>query len=118
MIRIGESRCEVYGHSVCVCVCARAKSPQSCPTLCNPMDYSPIRPLCPWDSPGKKAGVGCHVLFQGIFPTRGLNPGLLCLLHWQAGFFPTSATWEASGTLCTTLQFFYKSKSVLKNKIH
>ena len=24
----------------------------------------------------KNAGVGCHVLFQGIFPTQGLNPGL------------------------------------------
>ena len=28
------------------------------------------------DSPGKNTGVGCHALFQGIFPTRGLNPGL------------------------------------------
>ena len=27
--------------------------------------------------------MGCHVLFQGIFPTQGLNPHLLCLLHWQ-----------------------------------
>jgi len=26
---------------------------------------------------------GCHALFQGIFLTQGLNPGLLCLLHWQ-----------------------------------
>ena len=25
----------------CVCVCARAKSLQSCPTLCDPMDCSP-----------------------------------------------------------------------------
>ena len=33
------------------------------------------------------------------------------------GFFTTSATWEATGTLCTILQFSYKSKSVLKNKI-
>ena len=28
------------------------------------------------DSPGKNAGVGCHALLQGIFPTQGLNPGL------------------------------------------
>ena len=27
---------------------------------------------------------GCHFLLQGIFPTQGLNPGLLHLLHWQA----------------------------------
>ena len=29
-------------------------------------------------------GAGCHFLLQGIFPTQGLNPRLLCLLHWQA----------------------------------
>ena len=27
--------------------------------------------------------MGCHALLQGIFPTQGLNPHLLCLLHWQ-----------------------------------
>ena len=32
--------------------------------------------LCPWDSPGKNAGVGCHALLQGIFLTQGLNLGL------------------------------------------
>ena len=28
-----------------------------------------------------RLGVGCHALFQGIFPTQGLNPCLLLLLH-------------------------------------
>ena len=37
----------------------------------------PFRLLCPWDSPGKSTGVGCHALLQGIFLTRGWNPGLL-----------------------------------------
>ena len=37
----------------------------------------PARLLCPWDSPGKNTGVGCHSLLQGIFPTQGFNPGLL-----------------------------------------
>ena len=37
----------------------------------------PARLLCPWDFPGKNAGVGCHLLLQGIFPTHGSNPGLL-----------------------------------------
>ena len=27
--------------------------------------------------PGKSTGVGCHFLLQGIFPTQGLNLGLL-----------------------------------------
>ena len=57
---------------------------------CNPATF-----LCPRDSPGKNTRVGCHVLLQGIFLTQGSNPYLLCLLHWQAGFFTTSATWEA-----------------------
>ena len=58
-------------YKVCVCVCVT----QSCPTLCNPMDYSLL--LCTRDSPGENAGVGCHSLLQGIFPTQGSNPGLL-----------------------------------------
>ena len=33
--------------------------------------------LCPWDSPGKNTGVGCHSLLQGIFPSQGANLGLL-----------------------------------------
>ena len=36
----------------------------------------PARLLCPWDFPGKNAGVGCHSLLQGIFPTQGLILGL------------------------------------------
>ena len=56
----------------------RAKSLQSCPALCNPMDCSlPVKLLCPWDSPGKNTGVVFHSLLQGIFPTQGSNPGLL-----------------------------------------
>ena len=39
--------------------------------VCDPMDYSP------WNSPGQNTGVGSLSLLQGIFPTKGLNPGLL-----------------------------------------
>ena len=31
----------------------------------------------PWNSPGLNTGMGCLPLLQGIFPTRGWNPGLL-----------------------------------------
>ena len=49
-----------------------AKSLQSCPTLCNPVDHS---------LPGSSVhgisqvipGVGCHGLFQGIFPTNEIE---------------------------------------------
>ena len=44
---------------------------QSCPTLCNPMDYRPPGSSVHGDSPGKNIGMGCHVLLQGIFPTQG-----------------------------------------------
>jgi len=43
---------------------AAAKSLQSCPTLCNPIDSSPPGSPRPWDSPGKNTGVGCHFLLQ------------------------------------------------------
>ena len=47
----------------------------------------PARLLCPWDSPGNNAGVGCHALLQGIFPTQGSNWNLL---HWQMDSLLTS----------------------------
>ena len=43
------------------------------------------------DSPGRNTRVGCHGLLQGIFLTQGLNPCLLCLLHWQAGSLPLAS---------------------------
>ena len=46
---------------VCVCVLVA----QSCPTLCDPIDYRPARLLCPWNSPGKNTGVSCHFLLLG-----------------------------------------------------
>ena len=68
---------------------ATAQPLQLYPTLCDPMDYSLARLLCPWDSPGKNTGVGCHALLQGILPTQGSN------LTLAGSFFTTSATWEA-----------------------
>ena len=57
---------------------------QLCSTLRHSMDYSP-----PGSSVhrilSKNAGVGCHFLLQGIFPTQGWIPGLLhCrqILYW------------------------------------
>ena len=64
----------------------------------------PARLLCPWDSPGKNSGVGCHFLLQGIFPTQGLNSGLL---HWRRILYHLShqgslpATWGCCKSLPT-----------------
>ena len=52
----------------------KVKVTQLCPTLCNPIDYSPCSP---WDSSGQNTGVGSLSLFQGIFQSQELNLGLL-----------------------------------------
>ena len=43
---------------------------------------------CPWDSPGKNTGVGCHFLLQGIFPTQESNLCLFYSWHWQLDSLP------------------------------
>ena len=43
---------------------AAAKSLQSCPTLWDPIDGSPLGFCRLWDSPGKNTGVGCHFLLH------------------------------------------------------
>ena len=65
----------------------RAKSLQSCPTRCDPMDCSLPGSSVHGDSPGKNTGVGCCALLQGI-PNPRINLGVLCHLHWQAGSLP------------------------------
>ena len=42
-----------------------------------PHGLQPTGFLSPWYFTGKDTGMGCHFLLQGIFPTQGLNPGLL-----------------------------------------
>ena len=49
---------------------------QSCPTLCDRMDWSPPGFSVHEDSPGKNTRVDCHARFQRIFPTQGSNPGI------------------------------------------
>ena len=73
-----------YKHRV-----LKVKVAQSCPTLYDPMATT-------WNSPGQNTGVGSLSLLQGIFPTQGLNPGILQArtLEWVAfpfsrGIFPT-----------------------------
>ena len=69
--------------------------------------YGPKRArlLCPWDSPGKNMGVGCHALLQGIFPAQGQNLCLLSLLHWQAGSLPLVPPEKPSWNICSPYLF-------------
>ena len=48
-----------------------------CPVVSNslqPPCLQPARLLCPWDSPGKHTGVGCHFLLQGNLSNPGIEP--------------------------------------------
>ena len=66
----------------------------------------------PWNSPGQNTRVGSLSLLQGIFPTQGLNPGLLhCrqilylshkgssrILEWVAYPFSRESYWSRNWT--------------------
>ena len=80
--------------------CMHIKFLQSYINLCNPINCGLPGSSCPWDSPGKSAGVGCHALLQGNFLTQGSNPHLLCLLHWKVGFLPLHHLGSPSIVLC------------------
>ena len=72
--------------------------------------------LCPWDSPGKNTGVGCHALLQGILLTQGLNLHLLCLLDWQEGSLPLAPPGKPSNYLINLIHFFLKATGVMAMK--
>ena len=51
---------EVYIY-MCKCMCAIVSVMSNCS---RPYVLQPIRLFCPWDSPSKNTGVGCHFLLQ------------------------------------------------------
>ena len=59
---------------------------QSCPTIWDPMDSSPLDSTVHGDSPRKNTGVGCHALLQGNLPRTGIEPRSLTL---QADSLPS-----------------------------
>ena len=65
--------CIAFEERSCCCLVIKSSL-----TLLRPCGLYAARLLYPWDFPGKKAGVGCHLLLQGIFLTQGSN---LHLLH-------------------------------------
>ena len=61
-----------------------------CSTPCDPVDCSLPDPLCMVFSRQEHwSGLPCSL--PGDLPDPGSNPRLLCFLHWQVGFFTTSA---------------------------
>ena len=70
---------------------AAAKSLQLCPTLL-PHRRQPTRLPCPWDSPGKNTGVGCHFLLQCRKVKRESEVALSCPtlsdpMDWAPSYF-------------------------------
>ena len=53
----------------------------------------PTRLLCPWDSPGKNTGVGCHFLLQGNLLDPGIEPRCATL---TGGFFTVELPGKAT----------------------
>ena len=70
------------------------------------MDCSPPRLLCPWNSLGKNTGVGSHSLLQRIFPTQGLNPGLL---YYRWILYHLSYQGSHCGVSQTAISYFHHS---------
>ena len=66
-----------------VIAAAAAKSLQSCPTLCDPIDGSPPGYPHPWDSPRKNTGVGCHFLLK-CMKVKSLSHIRLLVTPWTA----------------------------------
>ena len=124
----------LIGHAAA----AAAKSLQSCPTLCDPIDGSPPRSPHPWDSPGKNTGVGFHFLLQcmkvkslsltqwphGLQPTRLLRPwdfpgkstgvGCHCLLHNGHEFEQTLGDGEGQGSLACCRPWDQKESDMIE----
>ena len=67
----------VYVHTHIVCIYSTCMFTHSVMSNSLPLrGPQPTRLLCPWDFPDKHTGVGCHFLFQGIFPSQESNPSL------------------------------------------
>ena len=85
----------------------KVKVAQSCPTLCNPMDYTVHGIL------QARRGAGSLSLLHGIFPTQGSNPSLphcrrilhqlshkgsTRILEWVAYHFVRGSSWPRNWT--------------------
>ena len=76
-----------HAHTVCDCVCVSR-------SVMSDSLESHARLLCPWNSPGKNTGVGCHSVLWGNLPHPGIEPRTPAL---QVDSVPT----EPPGKPCT-----------------
>ena len=93
--------CNYICVCVCVCVCVQHTQTHSsvlvcvlvaqpCPLFVTPWIIA-FQLLCPWNSPGKNTGVGCHFLHQGFFLTQGLRIAGIAIpgIAFQADSLPS-----------------------------
>ena len=84
----------------------------------RPHRLGPTRLLCPWDFPGNSTGVDCHFLLQGIFPSQGLNPGLL---HCRQTLYHLShqrSPLEDGSNCSAKILFIKEPKKLVSDKCH
>ena len=105
-MKSGQDFCSPQGDCVCVCVCVKERERywDNC-EMCRiwvgkeniryfVMLVESYQTATPWPgshqaplSLSKNTGMGCHFLFQGIFPTQGSNPMSFVSPALAGGFF-------------------------------
>ena len=88
-----------------------------CAILWTVAHQGPLSRVLLPDSPGRNTEVGCCALLQGIFPTRGSNPHLLCLLHWQVSSLPLAPPGKPPLYLTTSIIYSSTSQTLVKIRI-
>ena len=61
--------------------------------------------------------MGGHALLQGLFLTQGLNPHLLCLLHWQAGSLALTVALKPGGSYSLRLLWVLWSGEAVPRRV-
>ena len=108
-----------YRVCVCVCVCI-VKSVVS--DSVRPHRRQPTRLLCPWDSPGKNTGVGCHCLLQCMkvkseSEVAQLSPTLSDPMDWSLPGSSVHGIFQARVLEWGAITFSgYKPQGSAKNK--
>ena len=97
-------------HSLAKGSCLKEKGIWVLPRLCESVSHSFVsnslqphglystRLLCPWASPGKNTGVGCHALLQRNLPNSAIEPRSLMSPALADGFFTICSTSPGKAT--------------------
>ena len=82
-----------------VCVCAWL-----CPTLCDPMHYSPSGSSCLEFSRQEDTDVGCHFFIPGDVPDPGIKPASLASPALTGRFFTTEPPGKSKSAIYVFLK--------------